>query len=353
MYRNFLICLLLLLCFDVYANDISDLMAYERNVINVFQNMSKRVVNIHRLNKVSNRRQKSMQIVHAGSGSGVIWNNKGYIVTNYHVVRGGDIVSVSIGKITAPAKLIFADPRKDIAVLRVTAVDALLQIKNYPEIKVASSRSLLVGQSAIAIGNPYGLDHSLSVGVISALNRQIPGAGGVSIQNMIQTDAAVNPGNSGGPLLDSSGRLIGINTVIFSRSGASAGVGFAIPGDDVKNIMTQVIKYGRVKLAGIGITPLDYRETKRLGVETGVLISDVMPNSPAQQAHLRPTFKDMLGRMHVGDIIVAVAGKPVNDYDNLYNVLSHMRVGQEFTLTILRDHLQIYHNMKTIDIAAR
>ena len=304
-----------------------------------------------RLQKVTSFRNKTRKIIPRGSGSGIIWNNKGYIVTNYHVVRDGDGIAVTIGKVTIPAKLVYADPRKDLAILRIYKESVLQTIKDYPNLQIANTQQLLVGQSAIAIGNPYGLDHSLSVGVISALNRQVPGDYGVSIHHMIQTDAAVNPGNSGGPLLDSSGKLIGINTAIFSRSGASAGVGFAIPGDEVKNIVEQVVKSGKVTLAGIGISPVDQKTTSKLGVERGVLIANILPNSPAAKAKLRTTSKNKLGITRVGDIIVAIKGKPIYNYDNLYAMLNEMRVGEEFTLTVLRDNLQISHHMQTVDIS--
>ncbi len=334
-----------------YADNLSNLFAYEKNIIKIFQNNSYRVVFITRLNKVASFMSKTHKIVPNGSGSGIIWNKTGYIVTNYHVVRNGEGIAVSLGKLTVPAKLVYADPRKDLAILRISNQTALNIIKDYPDVQTANTKKLLVGQTAIAIGNPYGLDHSLTVGVISALNRQVPGSYGVSINHMIQTDASINPGNSGGPLLDTSGKLIGINTAIFSRSGSSAGVGFAIPGDEVKNIVEQVVKNGKVKLPGIGVSPIDPKTTKRLGIERGVLIANILPNSPAAKAKLRATVKDKLGITHIGDIIVAIKGKPIYNYDNLYTELSSMGVGEEFTLTILRGNLQISHSMQTVDIA--
>ena len=334
-----------------FADDMSSLFAYEKNIIKVFQKNFARVVFITRLHKSINFGKKTSKLVANGSGSGIIWNNKGYIVTNYHVVRQGDGIAVTLDKLTVPAKLIYADPRKDLAVLRIFKDQALERIKNYSNMPISATKKLLVGQTAIAIGNPYGLDHSLSVGVISALNRQVPGAYGVNIHNMIQTDAAVNPGNSGGPLLDSSGKLIGINTAIFSKSGASAGVGFAIPGDEVENTVNQVVKNGKVRFAGIGISPVDQKTSRRLGVDKGVLIADILPNSPAAQAKLRKTTKDRLGITHVGDIIVGIKGKPVYDYDNLYATMNAMRVGEEFTLTVQRENRQISCHMQTVDIS--
>lgn len=332
------------------ADNMSSLFAYEKNIINIFQKNFARVVFITRLHKVTNFHNKNRKLVANGSGSGIIWNNKGYIVTNYHVVREGDGVAVTLGNLTVPAKLVYADPRKDLAVLRIFKDKALEHIKNYSNMQISATQKLLVGQTAIAIGNPYGLDHSLSVGVISALNRQVPGAYGVNIHNMIQTDAAVNPGNSGGPLLDSSGKLIGINTAIFSKSGASAGVGFAIPGNEVRNVVKQVVANGKVKFAGIGISPVDRKTSQRLGIEKGVLIADILPNSPAAQAKLRKTTKNSLGITHVGDVIVGIKGKPVYNYDNLYTTMSTMRVGEEFILTVQRENQQISYHMQTVDI---
>lgn len=334
------------------ANELESLSAYEKNIIKIFQKTSPRVVFIHRMNKIVNRKQKTDKVIPAGTGSGIIWNNQGYIVTNFHVIYGADAISVTLSGKTVPAKVIFSEPRKDLAVLKVKEKNILETIKSYPEYEIAPTSKLLVGQMAIAIGNPYGFDHSLSVGVISALKRQVPGVGGVTIHNMIQTDAAINPGNSGGPLLDSLGRLIGLNTVIFSKTGSSAGVGFAVPADEIKKTVGQIIKYGRVKLAGIGITPVEPKLAKKLGVENGILISEVLPNTPAASAKLKATMRDRLGRLHLGDTIVAIQGRGIKNYDELYNMLSKIKIGDEIVLTVLRDNLQIYHTIKTIDVAA-
>ncbi|MDF1757625.1 MAG: trypsin-like peptidase domain-containing protein [Legionellaceae bacterium] len=338
-------------CGASQAADEISLQPNETKVIAIFQKASPRVVFIHRLNKILNKKHKTKQIVPAGTGSGIVWNNKGHIVTNFHVIKKADAISVTIAGKTVPASIVYSEPRKDIAVLKISSPVVLKIIKNYEDYKVAPTKSLLVGQTAIAIGNPYGLDHSLSVGVISALNRTVPGIGGVSIHNMIQTDAAVNPGNSGGPLLDSSGRLIGLNTVIFSKTGASAGVGFAVPADEIKQTVNQIIKHGRVKLAGIGITPTDPKLAKRLGVDQGILISEVLPNTPAASAKLRATKRDKWGRMHLGDVIVAIKGHQIKNYDGLYELLSSIKIGEEVVLTVRRDNLQIYHQIKTIDVA--
>ena len=211
---------------------------------------------------------------------------------------------------------------------------------------------MLVGQKAIAIGNPFGFDHSLTIGVISALGRQVPGVGGVTIHDMIQTDASINPGNSGGPLLDSAGRLIGLNTLIFSQSGTSAGVGFAVPADDIVRTVTQIITHGRVVLAGIGIKPVEPKVAARYGVKQGILIADVLANTPAVTAGLRKTHRGHMGQMILGDVIVGLNGRSVNNYDALYNLLTSVNVGENVTLTVVRDGQRVYHRIRTIDVAA-
>jgi S1-C subfamily serine protease len=288
----------------------------------------------------------------AGSGSGVIWDSKGYIVTNFHVVNGAEELAVTIGDLTVPVKVIGVEPRKDIAVLKVTSEKALVHLKSFIPFEIAHTTELFVGQKAMAIGNPFGWDHSLTVGVISALGRQVPGVGGIKIRDMIQTDASINPGNSGGPLLDSFGRLIGLNTVIFSQSGSSAGIGFAVPADDIERIVAQIIKHGRVVLAGIGILRVEHSNAVRLGVTKGILISEIIPNTPAALVGLRGTGRDAWGRVSLGDIIVALNGHPVSNYGALYNLLTKVKIGEQITLTIVRNGQRKNYTMKTIDIAA-
>lgn len=328
----------------------NELLSNEQNNVDIFQKFSPKVVYVHRFSHVSHRFNVQKQVT--GAGSGIIWDNKGHIVTNYHVVKGADELAVSIGKLTYKATVIGAEPRKDIAVLRVNSPKALALLKQFEPFSLVHSRDLLVGQKALAIGNPFGLDHSLTIGVISALGRQVPGAGGVTIREMIQTDASINPGNSGGPLLDSKGRLIGLNTVIYSNTGSSAGIGFAVPADDIERIVPQLINKGRVVLAGIGIQRVDPRIANSLGISKGVLIADVLPHTPAADLKLQGTYRDALGRLHVGDTITALNGHAVDDYDSLYNLLSTIRVGEEIKISIKRRNQLLHYKMKTIDIAA-
>ncbi|WP_419420979.1 S1C family serine protease [Legionella sp. D16C41] len=332
------------------ASTQEDLLNYEKNSIEIFQKFSPKVVSVHRLARV--QRAYTKMHVPAGAGSGIIWDNQGHIVTNYHVIKGADDLAVTIGNITVPAKVIGAEPRKDIAVLSVTSPKTANLLKNITPFEIIHSRDLLVGQKVIAIGNPFGLDHSLTIGVISALGRQVPGAGGVTIREMIQTDASINPGNSGGPLLDSKGRLIGLNTAIFSNTGSSAGIGFAVPSDDVERIVPQIIKNGRVVLAGVGIRRVEPSIAKHLGVKKGILVLDTLPRSPASAAGLRGTYRDVDGRIHRGDIITAVNGHPVPNYDAFYNLLTDVKVGEEINLTVKRGSKTLNHKLKTIDIAS-
>jgi len=330
---------------------LNDLLPNERNTVELFQKYSPNVVYVHRLSTVVKRPFTKMQ-VQTGAGSGIIWDNKGHIVTNFHVVNGAEGLSVSIGKSTFAAKVVGVEPRKDIAVLAVTSPKALALLKSIKPLEVIHSRDLMVGQQALAIGNPFGLDHSLTIGVISALGREVPGAGGVTIHEMIQTDASINPGNSGGPLLDSKGRLIGMNTVIFSNSGSSAGIGFAVPSDDIERIVPQLINQGRVVLSGIGVQRVDANAAARLGVNKGIMVADVIPNSPAAKAGLRGTYRDAYGHLHLGDVITAINGQPTNNYDVFYNLLTNIKVGEKIQATVVRQGKTFHVAMRTIDIAA-
>ncbi|KTD48928.1 DegP protease [Legionella rubrilucens] len=354
-FRSAVFSLSLLCLPSLHATNLDDLLPSERNTIEVFQRFSPKVVYVHRLaNVIKPTANHAYQKAHvpAGAGSGFIWDEKGHIVTNYHVVHGADQLSVTIDNRTVPVKVIGSEPRKDIAVLQITSPQVLEKLKGFKPFELSRTGDLLVGQKVIAIGNPFGLDHSLTIGVISALGRQVPGAGGVTIRDMIQTDASINPGNSGGPLLDSKGRLIGMNTAIYSNSGSSAGVGFAVPADDIQRIVPQLIKNGRVVLAGIGIQRVEPSIATRLGIVKGILIADVLPNTPAAKAGLRGTHRDNWGRIQLGDIIVALNGHPVKNYDALYNLLTDIQVGDAVNLTINRHGKQITQKIKTIDIAA-
>ncbi|KAL0377427.1 UNVERIFIED_CONTAM: Protease Do-like 1, chloroplastic [Sesamum radiatum] len=271
-----------------------------------------------------------------GSGSGFVWDTQGHIVTNYHVIRGASDVKVTLAdESTYDAKVVGFDADKDVAVLKIDAPKDKLR-----PIPIGVSADLLVGQKVYAIGNPFGLDHTLTTGVISGLRREISGATGRPIQDVIQTDAAINPGNSGGPLLDSSGNLIGINTAIYSPSGASSGVGFSIPVDTVSGIVDQLVKFGKVTRPILGIKFAPDQVVEKLGV-SGVLVLDAPPNGPAGKAGLQPSKRDTFGRLILGDIIKSINGKKVSNGSDLYRILDQCKVGDKVIVEVLRgDHLE-------------
>lgn len=335
----------------VWATDLNRFLPDEKNTIQVFQNSAAKVVYVHRLARRDDKAHTKNPLKPAGSGSGIIWNQQGYIVTNYHVIRGTDAVRVTIGKLTVPARVVAAEPHTDLALLKLSSTLVLKNLKQFKPFALVKKSELMVGQKAIAIGNPYGLDHSLTVGVISALGRKVPGAGGVTIHEMIQTDASINPGNSGGPLLDSQGRLIGLNTVIYSNSGSSAGVGFAVPAEDIHHIVTQLIEKGRVASAGIGVIAIQTKQAAALGVKHGVLIGKVLPHTPASHAKLRGTTKHYWGMVQLGDVITTLNGHAVENYDELYHLLESIKVGQTVTLTLMQNGKRFERKMKTVDIA--
>ena len=221
------------------------------------------------------------------------------------------------------------EPGKDLAVLKIDVASNLLR-----PIPVGVSENLRVGQAVYAIGNPFGLDQTLTTGVVSALDREIQSRSGLPIRGAIQSDAAINPGNSGGPLLDSNGKLIGVNTAIYSPSGASAGIGFSIPVDVVKWVVPELIEYGRVKRPTLGI------ELRSLRDDRGVLVWQVVPGSAAERAGLRPTYTDERGSVVVGDIITGIDNRPITSGNDLILELENYEVGDEVTLNILREDQQ-------------
>lgn len=332
-----------------YAAVLDDLSPNEQNTVGIFQKFSTKVVYVHRLATVVNHFYERMEVP-AGAGSGIIWDSNGHIVTNFHVIDGAEKIAVTIGNLTVPATVIGAEPRKDLAVLSIKSEKALSLLKSFVPFELTRTSGLLVGQKTIAIGNPFGLDHTLTVGVISALGRQVLGPGGVMIRDMVQTDASINPGNSGGPLLDHKGRLIGLNTAIYSNTGSSTGIGFAVPAEDVDRIASQIIKKGRVVLSGIGVRIVEPHIAKRLGVKHGLLVGAVLPNTPANQVGMQPTIRRG-GIVHFGDVIVALNGHPIKDYDTFYNLLEKIKVGEEVNLGVLRQGKEIKFKMRTIDIA--
>ena len=319
----------------------------ERNTISVFRNVAQSTVFVTQTRVVQDYFAGTLQEVPAGSGSGFVWDDKGTIVTNFHVVEGARSVTVTFhDQETFEAKVVGLDPRKDIAVLRVEAPAKLLV-----PVRVAKAEQLEVGQKAIAIGNPFGLDHTLTTGVISALGRQVQGAGGVSIRDMIQTDAAINPGNSGGPLIDSSGQLIGMNTMIYSKTGGSAGIGFAVPISTISRIVPQIVKTGRAEQVGIGIgvDPLQKLE-RRLGLE-GVIIIQVPEGGSAAAAGLKGLTRTRRG-LALGDVIVGVDSVRVVHFDDLYTVLDAHKPDDTVKLVLMRGEAPVTITIKLSALTA-
>lgn len=308
------------------------LSAEELSTIAVFERAAQSVVYI--TNTAVRRDLWSLNTfeVPQGSGSGFIWNRDGHIVTNYHVIHRADSIQVVLDdQSTHQARVIGVDPDHDLAVLQVTAEPGALT-----PVTLGSSQDLRVGQRVLAIGNPFGLDHTLTTGVLSALGRSIKSITGRTIEGVIQTDAAINPGNSGGPLLNSAGHLIGVNTQIISPSGAFAGVGFAVPVDIVKRIVPQLIQYGKVIRPGLGISLIPDSIAARWGVK-GVVIAKVHPESTAAQAGLEGLEESPSGRIHLGDVIISINGEAVRTYDDLARILDRHNVGDRVTVGVHRN----------------
>lgn len=271
-----------------------------------------------------------------GSGSAFVWDQNGHIITNYHVIQGADRATVTLAdRSTWPAVLVGKAPEKDLAVLRIEAPTNQL----FP-IPVGTSEDLLVGQSVYAIGNPFGLDQTLTTGIVSAVGREIESVAGVPIRDVIQTDAAINPGNSGGPLLDSSGRLIGVNTAIYSPSGASAGIGFSIPVDAVSWVIPELIQYGRLKRPSLGVELARPQIASRLGLE-GALVIDVIKGGAADRSGIRPTMRDRRGGILLGDIIISFNNEGIKNNNDLLLALEKYEPGDRILLRFLRDEQEM------------
>jgi len=309
-----------------------DFGAEEARTIEIFRTASPSVANIETFREAWSLFSMNPEVVRQGIGSGFVWDKDGHVVTNYHVIRGASRALVTLEDHTGVyADLVGVEPAKDIAVLKIDVDSSHLH-----PIPVGTSHDLEVGQSVFAIGNPFGLDQTLTKGVISGLGREILSVGGKPIQGVIQTDAAINPGNSGGPLLDSSGRLIGINTAIYSPSGTSIGIGYAVPVDTAHRIITQIVRFGRVIHPGLGIMLAPDSTNRRLGLD-GLLVLDVPEGSEAAKAGVRPTRRMRDGSILLGDVIVSVAGKPVENSLDLYRVLDGLEVGATVEVAVRRD----------------
>ena len=311
-----------------------DLAADEQATIEIFEQASPSVVFISIRHRVVDYWTRNVLSVPKGTGSGFIWDDLGHVVTNFHVIEGASeaVVRLNDGR-SYKGGLVGASPTHDLAVLRIDVA-----FDQPPAVPIGSSGQLKVGQKVFAIGNPFGLDYTLTSGLISALDRSLAEDSGATIHHLIQTDAAINPGNSGGPLLDSAGRLIGINTAIFSPSGAYAGIGFAVPVDTVNRIVPQLIAEGEYVRPSLGIVvdpKLNDLISTRIGID-GAVVLKVQPDSSAELAGLRGSVVDRNGAMIVGDIIVAINDDLIDSVATLQQRLDDHRIGDQVILTVVR-----------------
>lgn len=326
-----------------------DLLESEWSTIRLFENAAPSVCYITTSNVRMDLWTRDISEIKRGTGSGFVWDRDGHIVTNYHVIQGADKAQVTLSDQSVwSARLIGSAPEKDLALLKIEAESERLL-----PIPLGQSNNLRVGQNVYAIGNPFGLDQTLTTGVVSALGREIESVAGIPIRDAIQTDAAINPGNSGGPLLNSSGQLIGVNTAIYSPSGASAGIGFSIPVEVVKWVIPELMVHGKIMRPVLGVELARSQITKRL-VEgdilpvEGALVIDVTPGSGAQKAGIEPTRRNYYGEIVWGDLIVAFQGQKITSNDDLFLALEKFQPGTEVELEIIRKD-QRYKILVTLD----
>lgn len=312
-----------------------ELAADEQTTIEIFERASPSVVFISTRQRVVNPWTRNVLSVPRGTGSGFVWDDLGHIVTNNHVIEEASEATVRLNDGRSyRAVLVGTSPDHDLAVLRID-----VPFDRPPPVPIGTSGDLKVGQKVFAIGNPFGLDYTLTSGLVSALDRSLSEDNGVTIEHLIQTDAAINPGNSGGPLLDSAGRLIGINTAIYSPSGAYAGIGFAVPVDTVNRVVPQLVAQGKYIRPSLGIeADEDYNRimSEQFGVK-GVLVLRVAPGSAAEAAGLRASRSDGRGGVIPGDMIVALDGEAVESVSSLLSRLDEYRIGDRVKLSLWRN----------------
>ena len=307
----------------------------EKSTIDIFNHTSPSVVFISTHKVVRSFWSRDIRKVPKGTGSGFIWDEYGHLVTNYHVIEGASEANIRLndGR-TYQARLVGGSPNHDLAVLKI---DVNFDLP--PAVPIGTSDDLQVGQSVFAIGNPFGLDYTLTSGIVSALNRSLSSDSNLIINNLIQTDAAINPGNSGGPLLDSAGRLIGINTAIYSPSGAYAGIGFAVPVNTVNRVIPQLIANGRYNSPSLGISiddNINSQITRQLGIQ-GVVILDIEPNSPASKVMLQSAKITRFG-ITLGDVIQSVNEVQITNVKSLLSALDNYNSGDTVSIGIMRDN---------------
>ena len=329
---SFLASFLILVCCGTAAA----LTPEERANIEVFRKASPSVVNITTTTLI---RDFFSVYPQQGAGSGTIIGKDGYVLTNFHVVEGANRIQVTLSDGSKyPARIIGLAPENDLAIIKIEAD------RTFKPLPLGDSGHLLVGQRVYAIGNPFGLNSTLTTGIISAVGRPLTTEAGVVIENVIQTDAPINPGNSGGPLIDTSGRVVGVNTAIFTPSGGSVGIGFAIPINSAKKIIPDLIKYGRVRKPWLGITGVPLWEELAvaldIGISRGILVSEVVRGSPADEAGIRGgTFPVQISRTVIylgGDVITEIDGREVTSMEDIREVMRDKREGQVITVKLFR-----------------
>jgi S1-C subfamily serine protease len=307
----------------------------EANSTEIYRRASPAVVHVTNVALQRSFFGRNVMEVPQGAGSGFVWDRNGLIVTNFHVIAGANRLVVELQDNSAwDAEVIGVAPEKDLAVLRIEAPEELLFT-----LPVGDSAELEIGRKVLAIGNPFGLDTTLTTGVVSALGREIRAPNDRVIRNVIQTDAAINPGNSGGPLLNSLGQLVGVNTAIFSPSGASAGIGFAIPVNTVREVVPQLISFGRLYRPVIGIELASDRWARRYRIK-GAPIVRVFPGLPAERAGIQGVWRNFSGDMQLGDVIIAIDGKPIENADDYLSFMEQHRPGDKVVITTRRDGAQ-------------
>jgi len=320
----------------------------ERNNIEIYQKYSPGVVNVTTTSYTYDIFYRA--VPQSGMGSGAVIDTQGHIVTNYHVVRDAEQIQVTLpDKSKHAAKIVGSDPNNDLAVIQIDVPRGGLT-----PIPVGTSKGLQVGQKVLAIGNPFGLDRTLTTGIISSLGRSIESENGRIIQDMIQTDAAINHGNSGGPLLNNQGQIIGINSAILSPSDSSAGIGFAIPADTVRRISDELLRLGYVRHAYLGIDPRGMialenvpglSDALSLNTKTGLLVVRLVQSGPASLAGIREGTRQVRignGVLSVGgDVILAVQGKSVSSFQELATEVDKFKPGEKIALTVLRSNQKV------------
>jgi S1-C subfamily serine protease len=304
----------------------------EQNTIDIFRAANPAVVYVTNQALVRDPYSLNLQTVPSGAGTGFVWDKQGYVVTNYHVIEGARQITITLQNQTHyQAQVVGIAPEKDLAVLRIKA-----KAKDLHPLPIGNSNDLTVGRKVLAIGNPFGLDTTLTVGVVSALGREINAANNRTIRNVIQTDAAINPGNSGGPLLNSSGELIGVNTAIYSPSGASVGIGFAIPVNTVKKIVPHLIQHGRLVRPALGIEVAPEHWAAQYRVK-GVPLLRATPGLPAQKAGMQGMYRNRWGATVLGDVIISLGGQVVESQDDLLSALENFKPGDTVKVEAVRD----------------